>query len=449
MIIDPARSPLLTDLYQFTMLQVYHAAGMTDGAVFELHFRRFAGDRAFLMAAGSESVLEWLEQLAFSPEECAWLNSTGRFSSEFIASLADFRFTGDVDAMPEGTIFFAEEPVLRITAPLREAQLIESRVLNLIHLQTLVAAKAARCVLAAGGRLPLVDFGLRRAYGAEAGMLAARAAYVAGFAGTATVLAGERFGIPLFGTMAHSYIEAHPDEEEAFVRFGRVHPHNTTLLIDTYDIVRGAERAARAALRLAAEGIRVQAVRIDSGNCAAVARQVRAVLDRNGCRDVRIMATGNLDEYALAGLLAADVPVDACGIGTRLVIPSAPPDPDCAYKLVAYAGRPRLKCSAGKATWPGAKQVWREYRDGMMVADTIGLAEEKLPGRPLLVPMLRNGKRVAVPEPLAAARTRAAAECAALPAELRRLDGGDSAPFPVERTPAVVQLRSATEREFR
>ncbi|MDE2607655.1 MAG: nicotinate phosphoribosyltransferase [Burkholderiales bacterium] len=410
-----AGSVLLTDLYQLSMLQAYHDAGMAGPASFELFSRRLPPGRDFLLAAGLEQVLQWLEGLQFTPDEIDWLRGTGRFTPAFLESLAQLRFTGDVWALPEGTVCFADEPWLRVSAPLPEAQLVESRVLNLMHLQTVVASKAARSVLAAPGKL-LVDFGLRRAHGAEAGLLSARASYLAGFAGTATVLAGAQFGIPVFGTMAHSFIQAHASEETAFLDFARSQPNHVTLLIDTYDTEAAARKVVALAPRLAAEGIRIQGVRLDSGDLAALARRVRAILDAGGLREVTLFASGGLDEDSVAALLAAGAPIDGFGIGTRMNTSADAPYLDCAYKLVAYEGVPRRKRSAGKATWAGAKQVWRR-RDaqGRLLEDTIALQGEPQEGEPLLRQVMRGGRRTAPPEDLARSREHARRELASLP----------------------------------
>ncbi len=280
-----AESILLTDLYQLTMLQAYHQRGMNDVAVFEFFVRKLPEGRNFLIAAGLEQVLDYLEQASFQSDELRWLKECGRFRNDFVDSLADWRFGGDVDALPEGTAFFPDEPLLRVVAPLREAQLVETRIINLLQFQTMVASKAIRCVLAARGRL-LVDFGLRRAHGAEAGLLSARASYLAGFAGTATVLAGQRWGIPLFGTMAHSYIQVHARESDAFENFARSLPNGSTLLIDTYDTEEGARRLVGLLPRLA--GVNVAAVRLDSGDLGEHARRVRAILDAGSLPQVRI-----------------------------------------------------------------------------------------------------------------------------------------------------------------
>lgn len=296
---------LLTDLYQLTMLEAYVREGMNDTAVFELFVRRLPPQRNFLVAAGLEQALQFLGTLAFDEQELDWLaRQQAGFSPAFLDWLRRLRFTGDVDAMPEGTPFFADEPVLRVTAPLPQAQFVESRLINLLHFQSLIASKAARVVLAAPGKL-LVDFGMRRAHGAEAAVLAARAAYIAGFAGTATLEAARRFGIPAFGTMAHSFVQAHASESAAFEAFVRARPRAPTLLIDTYDTERAAARVVDLERRLAAEGLHIGGVRIDSADLLAHARAVRDLLDAGGCTDATIFASGDLDEQRIAQLLHA------------------------------------------------------------------------------------------------------------------------------------------------
>jgi nicotinate phosphoribosyltransferase len=414
--------PLLTDLYQLTMLQAYFDRGMDRDASFEFFVRKMPAERNFLMAAGLKQVLEFLAGLRFGIEELDWLAGTGRFKPEFQRSLQDLRFTGDVWAMPEGTVFFPDEPILRITAPVAQAQLAESRVINLLNYQTMVASKAARCVLAAPGRL-LVDFGLRRAHGGEAGLLSARASYMAGFSGTATVLAGMRFGIPLYGTMAHSFVQAHDDEEDAFASFAHSQPGNVTLLIDTYDTEAAARKVVRLAARLAQENIGIQAVRIDSGNLRLHAERVRGILDEGGCASVRIFASGNLDEYQILELLGAGAPIDGFGVGTRMNTSADAPFLDCAYKLTEYAGVPRRKRSEGKATWPGRKQVVRRVDPaGQMSGDVLTLQGDEPCGAPLLQPVMFGGQRMFAAPPLQASREHALRELAALPAHLRSLD---------------------------
>src|SRR5271166_2242777 len=276
---NPEYSALLTDLYQLTMMQGYWQHEMHETAVFEFFVRKLPTQRNFLLAAGLEQAITYLEELAFSPAEIEWLAATQRFQPAFVRWLEKLHFTGDVDAMPEGTVFFADEPILRVTAPLPQAQLLESRLINILQFQSLIASKAARVVLAAPGKT-LIDFGFRRAHGAEAGLMAARASYIAGFAGTATVLAEELFGIPAYGTMAHSYIEAHDDEIAAFESFARARPNNLTLLIDTYDTEVGARKVVALAPRLLARGIKVRAVRLDSGDLIALSKSVRGILDQ-------------------------------------------------------------------------------------------------------------------------------------------------------------------------
>ncbi len=437
-------SALLTDLYQLTMLASYFEQGMNETAAFEFFVRRLPAQRGFLVAAGLEQALDFLEGLRFTGEELDWVRKSGRFSAGFAERLEQLRFTGEVHALLEGTVFFPNEPILRVVAPLPEAQLVESRLINLLHFQTIVASKAARTVLAAPGKL-LVDFGLRRAHGAEAGLMAARASWLAGFGGTSDVLAGARFGIPVFGTMAHSFVQAHDSEELAFEHFAAAQPQNVTLLIDTYDTEAAARKVAALAPKLAARGSTVKAVRIDSGDLAAHAKNVRRILDAAGQNDIGIFASGSLDEYALRDLLGRGAPIDGFGVGTALDTSADAPYLDCAYKLMEYAGRARRKRSEGKATLPGRKQVFRRYgADGVMTGDTITLEFERLEGEPLLQPAMRAGRRLAPPEPLAAIRERAATQLASLPAALCTL--GAAPAYPVEISPALRALITEVDR---
>jgi nicotinate phosphoribosyltransferase len=440
----PAASALLTDLYQLNMLQAYLDRGETKTAVFEFFVRKLPAHRRFLIATGLEQVLQYLETLRFAPDELDWLAKTGRFGKNFIDYLADFRFGGDVHAMAEGTVFFADEPILRVTAALPQAQLIETRVINLLQFQSMVASKAARVVLAAPGKL-LVDFGFRRAHGAEAGLLAARASYIAGFAGTATVLADKEFGIPIFGTMAHSYIQIHDDEIEAFENFARARPNNLTLLIDTYDTEGAAHKVVALAPRLKAAGIKINAVRLDSGDLVALSKSVRDILDEGGLRDVAIFASGGLDENELARLVQAGAPIDGFGVGTSLTTSSDAPVLDCIYKLQEYAGVARRKRSTGKATWPGRKQVWRRFgADGRMAGDVLSVEDDAQPGEPLIEEVMRAGRRLGSPRTLAEIRAHAARELERLPDSLRSLDG--AAPYPVTFGDALTRLSSEVDR---
>jgi len=441
---DPGASALLTDLYQLTMLKAYWERGLREDAAFEFFVRKLPATRNFLLAAGLEPVLEFLEDLHFEADELEWLAQQRGFPPKFIDWLAGLRFTGAVDAMPEGTPFFADEPILRVVAPVPQAQLVETRIVALLHFCSLIASKAARCVLAAPDKL-LVDFGLRRAHGAEAGLLAARSAYLAGFAGSATVLAGRRYGVPTYGTMAHSFVQAHESETAAFVDFARAHPDNTVLLVDTYDTEAGAGKVVRLVPKLRAEGIRVRAVRLDSGDLAAHARKVRAILDAGGCSDIRIFASGGLDEYALARL--APAPIDGFGVGTALVVSDDAPGLDCAYKLQEYAGIARRKRSEGKSTWPGRKQVFRRLRDGLLDYDCIALASEALEGEALLRPAMRAGRRLAPAPALVELRERTRAAYATLPAPLRGLEQAPGA-LRVEVTPALRALADEVDRRL-
>jgi len=439
-------SPLLTDLYQLNMMQAYLDRGETKAATFEMFFRKLPPRRGFLVAAGLEQALEFLETVRFGAEDLEWLTRSGRFSRDFIDYLRRFRFGGDVHAPPEGTVFFPDEPVLRVTAPLPEAQLVETRLINILHFQTVIASKAARMVLAAPGKL-LVDFGLRRAHGAEAGLLAARASYIAGFAGTATMLAERTFGIPIYGTMAHSFVQAFDDETAAFEAFARSRPENLVLLIDTYDTEAAAHKVVALAPRLQAEGIVVRGVRLDSGDLADLSRKVRTILDAGGLAHVQIFASGGLDEDVLTDLASGGAPIDGFGIGTSLTTSSDVPALDCAYKLQEYAGLPRRKRSAGKATWPGRKQVWRRYDDaGLMAGDVLTVEGDPQGGEPLVQLVMQGGKRVGSPPTLADARARVVRELGRLPAELKTVVPGRR--YRVDVAPALVDLAEAVDRRL-
>lgn len=440
--VDDARAALLTDLYELTMAQAYWREGRTAPATFSLFCRRLPPTRNYLLAAGLDDALRYLEAFRFDGESLAFLASLGRFSAEFLDWLGRLRFTGDVRAVPEGTPVFAEEPLVEVTAPLPEAQLVETFLLNQVHVQTLIASKAARVVTAAAGR-PVHDFGLRRYHGTDAGMKAARAAWIAGCAGTSNVLAARTWGIPATGTMAHSYVQAHEDEAEAFRRFSELYPE-TTLLVDTYDTLRGVQRVIALA-KERGDTFRVRAIRLDSGDLGALAREARRMLDAAGLGGVRIFASGELDEDAVARLVAA--PIDAFGVGTAMGVSKDAPALDVAYKLTAYAGVGRVKLSPGKRSLPGPKQVFREERDGEAVRDVIAGVEETFPGRPLLVPVMVGGRRTAAgSEGLDAARARAAAEIARLPAAVRGLAPADPAYEVIVSERLIAGLEAARAR---
>ncbi|NGZ10466.1 MAG: nicotinate phosphoribosyltransferase [Nitrospira sp. LK70] len=419
---NPSTSALLTDLYELMMAQAYLKQGMDEPALFEFFVRKLPEHRNFLIAAGLEQVLDYLSEWRFSREELTWLDQSGQFSSQLLDYLERLRFTGDVEAMPEGTIFFPQEPILRIVAPLPQAQLVESRVMNLLSFQTMVASKAARSVLVAGGR-PLIDFGLRRAHGAEAGLFAARASYLAGFAGTATVLAGMAYQIPLYGTMAHSFVQAHEDETVAFEHFAEAQPDNVVLLIDSYDTEAAAGKVVSLARTLQARGITIKGVRLDSGDLADHARKVRRILNEGGLPHAQILASGNLDEYRVKALVESAAPIDSFAVGTAMTTSSDASSLDCAYKLQEYAGRPCRKRSEGKATWPGRKQVYRYLADDEHLShDIVTTHNDQLPGEPLLDLVMKNGRRLAHSPGLSELRRHAAAQLGQLPSALQSLE---------------------------
>ena len=443
---NPPTSLLLTDLYQLTMLQSYHALGFSDVAVFEFFVRKLPEKRNFLVAAGLEQVLEFLEQMQFTAQELQWLANCGRFQRSFVDSLGALRFTGNIDAMPEGSIFFANEPILRVTAPLAQAQLVETRIINLLQYATLVASQAVRVRLAAPQSL-LVDFGLRRTHGAEAGLLSARAGYIAGLDGSSNMLAGMQWGIPLYGTMAHSYVQVHDLEEDAFAHYAHAYPHTATLLVDTYNTEAAVRKLPALMKAWAADGIAIQAVRLDSGDLAAHAFNVRGILNDAGLSTIQIFASGNLDEYAVAKLLKQHAPINGFGVGTLIGTSADQPYLDCAYKLQEYAHRPKRKTSEGKTTWPGRKQVYRQFdADGMMVKDVLTTAEDPQLGQPLLVPVMGAGRRTCGVADLPTIRQRLRISLAQLPPSLQSLAPAIS-PYHVQISPALQHLAQQMDAE--
>ena len=441
----PLTGPLTTDLYELNMVQAYLDRGEDKEAVFEFFVRRLPPRRGFLLAAGLEDVLTYLETLRFSPSEIDWLKSTGRFRDNLIDYLAGFRFSGDVHAIAEGTVCFPNEPLIRITAPLTMAQIVETRLINILHFQTMIASKAARMVLAAPGKI-LSDFGLRTAHGAEAGLFSARASYIAGFASAANVLAGERYGIPVVGTMAHSFVQVHDDEMAAFENFARARPDGVVLLIDTYDTEAGARKVVQLAPKLKADGIAIRGVRIDSGDLASMSKKVRGILDAGGLKDTIILVSGGINEDVLQTMMAAKTPIDGFGIGVNLDASIDAPSLDCAYKLQDYAGKPRRKLSEGKVTWPGRKQVWRSYgADKRMRGDILSLENDSQAGETLIAPVMRGGKRLAAAPTLAQIREHAARELGKLPEPLRKLEAGMD--YPVEISEALRALAAQMDKK--
>jgi nicotinate phosphoribosyltransferase len=437
---------LFTDLYELTMAASYFRERMQGAATFSLFVRRLPARRSFLVAAGLEDVLAFVESLEFSEASIRYLRSLGIFDADFLDFLAEVRFTGTVRAMPEGTVFFPDEPLLEVTAPILEAQVVETAILNFVHLQTVLASKAVRSVLAARGRA-IVDFGLRRTHGIDAGMKAARCAFIAGAAMTSNVLAGFYEGIPPTGTMAHSYVTAFPAELDSFRAFARAFPRNTTLLIDTYDTVAGARKAVVVAREMERHGARLAGVRLDSGDLLELSRAVRRIFDEAGLPYVRIFASGGLDEDEVARCMNAGAPIDAFGVGTRVNVSADAPYLDIAYKLVRYEDRDVLKLSPGKATWPGEKQVYRlRGPDGAFERDVLALGDEPAPpvdAQPLLETVMAGGRRVGPAPTLAAVRERCVRQVAALPEPLRRLTTDHR--YPVEPSARLVSLRHALE----
>ena len=425
-----AGGALSTDFYELTMMAGYYATGVTSPATFELYVRDLPPNRSFLIAAGLEQALAYLENLHFSADDIAHVRSLPGLervpAAFFDEYLPRFRFSGDVWAIEEGTPVFPPAPMLRITAPMPEAQLVETALLAHIGFQTSVASRTARVIEAAAGRT-VVDFGARRAHGLEAGLLAARAAFLAGCEATSNVDAGRRFGIPVSGTMAHSWVMAFPDELTAFRSYEEVFG-DTVLLIDTYD----TEQAART---LAASGLRPRAVRLDSGDLIAVSRRVRAILDGGGLRDTAIFVSSDLHEERIAEIVAAGAPIDGFGVGGALSTVSDAPALGAIYKLVeierAGVNVPIMKLSPGKQSYPGRKQVWRRLENGRAVEDVIELADmaHAAAGDPLLTRVMADGRRTSAMPALADLRARCRAAVAALPESVRRIRG--AVPYPV------------------
>jgi nicotinate phosphoribosyltransferase len=427
-------SGLLVDLYQLTMGESYVAEGLSEReATFSLFFRTLPDGWGYALAAGLENTLEYLEGLRFDDDDLTFLAGTGMFGDAFLERLRRFRFAGRMRALPEGTAVFPHEPLLEVSAPLVEAQIAETMVLNAVHLQTLVASKAARSVEAADGRL-LVDFSLRRTHGGEAGLAVARASHLAGFDSTSNVLAGRRYGVPIAGTMAHSYVESFADELAAFRAFARAYPDDCVLLVDTYDTLEGARRAIVVARELAADGHRLRGVRLDSGDLLELSRGVRSILDGAGHQDAIVFVSGGLDEHEIARLLADGAPIGGFGVGTKMGVSADAPYLDLVYKLVELDGRPVLKLSEGKATMPGRKQVRRVHDGGLAAYDVLALAA----GDGLLVEVMRAG-RTTWSEPLSAARDRARRERESLPLPVRALDAGA---YDVRVDPELEALRA-------
>lgn len=438
-------SGLFTDLYELTMAQAYHAEGMRERATFSLFYRSLPASRNYILACGSEHVAEYLETIRFSADDIAYLREQGLFSEDFLGYLADFRFTGDLHAVPDGTPVFPQEPLVEVCAPIAEAQIMETWVMNQMHAQSVLASKAARVASAARGR-QVLDFGLRRIHGADGGLKAARAFYVAGVTATSNVLAGRLYGVPIAGTMAHSYVQAHDSERAAFRAFMAEFPE-TVLLVDTYDTLAGVRNVIALAHELG-DAFAARGVRIDSGDLAKLARQSRQLLDENGLESLKIFVSGGIDEFEIESLLESGAPIDGFGVGTAMGVSEDAPALDIAYKLVEYGGLGRMKLSTGKESLPGAKQVYRLHRGGRAHEDVIARRDERIDGVPLLEPYLRDGRSVRTRESLEQTRERARTALAALPDEIRSLRKHEAG-YPVRLSRALEEHREAVRRRVR
>ena len=440
---------LFTDFYELTMCASYFDNQKFEPATFDLFIRRLPENRSYLLFAGLEQALRYLESVKFTEEHLAYLKTQG-FNRQFLNYLRDFKFTGEVWAAPEGTVTFPCEPLIRVTAPIIEAQLVETFLLNTINLQTMIATKASHVVNAAKGKA-VIEFGLRREHGVDAGMKVARSSYIAGCHGTSNVLAGLAYGIPIFGTMAHSFIMSYENEIDAFRAFARTFPNKSTLLIDTYDDLAGAEKATTVAKELEKKGCKLDGVRLDSGDLAAISKKVRKLLDAKELKYVRIFASGDLDEFKIAELLKSGAEIDAFGVGTKLGTSADKPYVDVIYKLCETMSNgvfhPIMKLSEGKVTLPGRKQVYR-FRDekGKYLKDVIALVDEKVKGEPILTKVMEKGKIIVDLPSLDEIRVAAAENLSKLPAKYKKLD---AKPYSVDLSQDLKKLIKNLEKKLR
>lgn len=429
------RTELSVDLYELTMSQVFWRRGFNDRATFSLFFRGYPKDRGYYIAAGIEQALDFLQDFRFSERDMEALQNVTPLDDDFIEFLADIRFTGDVRAVSEGTIVFTDEPLIEVTGTLIEAQIVETMLLNIVTTASLFATKASRVVQAAQGR-PVVDFASRRTHGEDAAIQAARSGYIAGFAGTSNVKAAAMFDIPVFGTMAHSFVQAFEDEHEAFAAYTEEFPQTTTLLVDTYDTLEGVETAIRIAKAARKKGAVVNAIRLDSGDLFSLARSARTLLDAAGLNEVQILASGGLDEFSIDTLVESGAPIDAFGVGTRYGTSADAPYIDSVYKLVEIAERPVTKLSSAKMTRPWAKQVFRRFEVGLMKGDIIVRqllpTPEQYPHK-LLRTVMKSGERLKCQESIETVRRRIASNLLAIPNEYRALT--DPAMYPIQYSP--------------
>jgi nicotinate phosphoribosyltransferase len=438
---------LFTDLYELTMAQTYFAQDMLAPATFDLFFRTYPPNRAYMVCAGLEDVLDFLESVSFGDGCRQYLRETGMFTEAFLDFLGDLRFTGSVRALPEGRVFFANEPVLRVTAPIIEAQLVETLIINRLNFQPLQATKAARCVWAARGRA-ISDFGARRAPGVDSALTMARSGFIAGFQSTSNVLAARRYDIPPAGTMAHSLITSYPSEPEAFRAYAVAFPQRTILLLDTYDTIEGAHNAVQVGKEMETRGHRLAGVRLDSGDYLDLSRRVRRILDNTGLDYVRIVASGGIDEYEIERLVQENAPIDVFGVGTRVTTSADAPYCDMSYKLACYDGRPVMKLSPEKVSPPGAKQVYR-LRDGegRFERDVVTLQEENLPGgEALLETVMEGGRKNRPSPPLSEIRERFEQDFSRLDERFKQLRNPPH--YPVTFSPALTRLTGQVQGQI-
>jgi nicotinate phosphoribosyltransferase len=448
----PGKLALLTDLYELTMCAAYFKEGRNQTAAFELFVRSAPPNRPYLVFAGLDQILRYLKGLRFTSEQIAYLSSLNMFDREFLHFLSRLRFTGEVHAMQEGAIFFPGEPVLRITAPRIEAQLVETFLLNAMNFQTLAATKASRIMHAARGK-SVIDFSPRRAHGPDAAMKSARSSHIAGFSGTSNVLAGMAYGIPVYGTIAHSFIMAHRSELDAFRAYARAFPKNAVFLIDTYDTLQGAKNAVIVGTEMRAQGHELAGVRLDSGNLLALSKQVRKILDAGGFPNAKIFASGDLDEYKIDALVrTGKAPIDSFGVGTALGTSNDAPSLNVNYKLCEVEEengemRPVMKLSAGKRSLPGRKQVYRHVaKDGRFLHDVIALDGELYEGQPLLLKWMENGRVAKQVPALDALREHCRGQLAMLPEKFKVLRG--SPKYSVKLSPKLSALVKKIEKEI-
>jgi nicotinate phosphoribosyltransferase len=444
---QPRSREIMTDLYELTMAASYFEQNMFSPATFSLMVRQYPPKRSYLVCAGLDPLLDYLESFHFRPDDLEYLEQTSLFPDKFLQFLETLRFTGEVRAVPEGRLAFCDEPLVEITAPVMQAQLVETFVINSINLSTLVATKASRCYYAAGER-GLVDFSLRRTHGMDAGLMVARSSFIGGFIGTSNVQAGKIYGLPIYGTMAHSYVESFDREIESFRAFAKSFPDSTTLLIDTYDTLAGARKAVTVAGEMRQAGLTLRAVRLDSGDMVQLSKQVREILDESGFPEVKIFASGGFDEFKIRKILTAGAIIDAFGVGTKMGVSADAPYLDMAYKMVVYKGRPVMKLSSGKVSLAGPKQVFRQRDEqGLFKGDLLGLLDEEVAGsESLLETVMQDGKKLHPPEPLPKIRDRFRQEFTLLPEIYKNLEGNPN--YPVVITPRLQALQEQVRREI-